>query len=78
MEMKLKDRLLGKSLSGFVKNVEAFYQRMNKVSAKASNVDVADLGSYEMSKEHQVHLAEVECERSQALEEARRSLVGRC
>ena len=78
METKLKDRLVGKGLSGFVKNVEAVYQRMTKVSVKASNVDVAGLGSYEMSKEHQAHLAVVECERSRALAEARKGLLGRC
>jgi len=77
METKLKDRLIGKGLSGMIKNVEAIYQRITKISVKASRVDVVGFSQRETSKEYQAHLAEVQCEQAQALAETRNGL-SRC
>jgi hypothetical protein len=77
MEVKLKDRLIGKGLSGMMKSVGAVYQRITKISAKATEVDAVGFAAYEASKECQVRMAEVECQRSQAFAEARKNLL-RC
>jgi hypothetical protein len=77
METKLKDRLIGKGLSRMIKNAEAIYQRIAKISVKASRVDAVGFAECETSKEYQVHLAEAQCERAQALAETRKSL-SRC
>jgi hypothetical protein len=77
MEVKLKDRLVGNGLAGIMKNVGAIYRRIAKISAKGAEVDVIGVAPYEASRECQAHVAEIECQRSQSLAEARKNLL-RC
>jgi len=75
METKLKDKLIWKGLSGRIKNVEAIYQRITKISAKALDGDGVSFVPYETSQEYRAHMDKVERERFQALAETRRHLL---
>ena len=75
VEVKLKESLVGKRLYGMMRNVEALLHRIPRMSRVAA-VDLASFAPYEVSRECQVQLVQVECERSQAMAEVRQSLRG--
>ncbi len=76
MEVKLKESLVGKRLYGMMRNVGALCRRMPRMSFKVAEVDLSSFAPYEVSRECQVQLVHVECERSQAVAEVRQSLRG--
>lgn len=76
VEVKLKESLVGKRLYGMMRNVGALRHRMPRMSFRVAEVDLASFAPYEVSRECQVQLVHVECERSQVLAEVRQSLRG--
>lgn len=76
VEVKLKESLVGKRLYGMMRNVGALRHRMPRMSIRVAEVDLASFAPCEVSRECQVQLVHVECERSQAIAEVRQSLRG--
>ena len=65
---EFKERLMGKSLFGMIKNAKGFCQGITKkFSLKASEVDIANFANYDRPEVHKFHILEVEVRRAQAL-----------
>jgi len=78
MEVKMKDRFGGKGVSGMMKSVGAMYQRIAKISAKASEVDAAGFAHAGASKEYQAYHAKVASARARAVADVRGCAQSRC
>jgi hypothetical protein len=72
METKFREKLRGNGLYGLVKDLKAAYQKVPKLSVKASGATVAASAPYETSKAHKTLMLEFECNRAQAVAEANR------
>lgn len=77
MEIKMKDKVVGKGISGMMKSVGAAYQRIAKIWVRASEAEVSGFAAYEISREYQAYRAEVESARAQAVSESHR-VQSRC